>query len=304
MSLLHTNTEYSGKTALISGAAGGIGFALAKEFGSLGMNVVIADIDEAALNEAQETLLSQSINVMACKLDVSEYSQWQDCVTQTLAKFGKLHMVVNNAGVGGMPGKIEQTDNDLWRWVVDVNLMGVLYGTQAATPAIKKHGEGGWIINVASMAGMMGVPYSSAYAATKAAVVSMTESWAVELKPHNIQVSVLCPAFVKTRIHESLRNKQSKYGPTQGRKKFTDEERQKFKKGLNQAAALVESGIAPELLAKRVVEALGTKQQYIFTHPNYRQVTAHREDLINKAFDDAQQSELVKHLIDDDIPML
>jgi len=304
MSLLHTNTEYSGKTALISGAAGGIGFALAKEFGSLGMNVVIADIDEAALNEAQETLRLQDINVMACKLDVSEYSQWQDCVTQTLAKFGKLHMVVNNAGVGGMPGKIEQTDNDLWRWVVDVNLMGVLYGTQAATPAIKKHGEGGWIINVASMAGMMGVPYSSAYAATKAAVVSMTESWAVELKPHNIQVSVLCPAFVKTRIHESLRNKQSKYGPTQGRKKFTDEERQKFKKGLNQAAALVESGIAPELLAKRVVEALGTKQQYIFTHPNYRQVTAYKEALINKAFDDAQQSELVKHLIDDDIPML
>ncbi|MFT6269438.1 MAG: NAD(P)-dependent dehydrogenase (short-subunit alcohol dehydrogenase family) [Alphaproteobacteria bacterium] len=304
MSSSQIPTQYSGKTALISGAAGGIGFALAKEFGSLGMNVVITDIDEAALDEACKTLLAQNINVLACKLDVTEFAQWEQCVAQAVAHFGKLHMVVNNAGVGGVPGKIEQTDHNLWKWVVDVNLMGVLYGTQVATPEIKKHGEGGWIINVASMAGMMGVPYASSYAATKAAVVSMSESWAVELKSHNIHVSVLCPAFVKTRIHESLRNRQDKYSSKETRKEFTPEEKARYKKSARQAAALVESGIEPELLAKRVVEALDSKQQYIFTHPNYKQVTDYRGGLLSNAFEDAQQSELVKHLNDDDTPML
>ncbi|MFT4653921.1 MAG: NAD(P)-dependent dehydrogenase (short-subunit alcohol dehydrogenase family) [Patiriisocius sp.] len=304
MSLSQTPVHYSGKTALISGGAEGIGLALAREFGSLGMNVVIADIDEAELNKAYQALSAENINVLACKLDVTDYSQWEGCVAQTIAKFGKLHMVVNNAGVGGIPGKIERTDHSIWKWVVDVNVMGVLFGTQVATPEIKKHGEGGWIINVASMAGMMGVPYASAYAATKAAVVSMTESWAVELKSHDIHVSALCPAFVKTRIHESTRNKQAKYASNEPRKDFTAEEKARYKKGAARAAAFVESGIAPELLAKRVVEALGTKQQYIFTHPNYKQVAGYRGALLKKAFEDAEQSELVKHLINDDIPML
>jgi NAD(P)-dependent dehydrogenase (short-subunit alcohol dehydrogenase family) len=295
---------YSGKTTLISGAAGGIGFALAKEFGELGMNVVIADIDEAALASAKKQLESLNINVLACKLDVTDFTQWQACVEQTLAAFGKLHMVVNNAGVGGVPGKIEQADHDIWRWVVDVNLMGVVYGAQAAIPEIKRHGEGGWIINVASMAGMMGIPYASSYSATKAAVVSLTESWAVELKSYNIHVSALCPAFVKTRIHESMRNKQDKYKSSKESKEITLADKQRYKKNAGQAAALVESGIAPELLAKRVIEALNSGQMYIFTHPNYKEVAGYRAAMIDKAFDDAQQSELVKHLIDDDIVSL
>ena len=296
------NDNYAGKTTLISGGAGGIGLALAKEFGSLGMNVVIADIDMVALGNAESELKEAGLNVLACQLDVTDYQQWEQCVAAAQKEFGKLHMVVNNAGVGGIPGKIEDTDHATWRWVIDVNLMGVLYGTQAATPAIKAHGEGGWIINVASMAGMMGVPYSSAYAATKAAVVSMTESWAVELKPHNIHVSALCPAFVKTRIHESLRNKQEKYQTAPSKEKAIDKE--KLKKNFNAAAALVESGISTELLAKRVVEALNSGQQYIFSHPNYRQATSYRAALIDGAFGDAQQSELVKHLIDDEIASL
>jgi len=297
-------STYSGKTTLISGAAGGIGFALAKEFGELGMNVVIADIDETALEEAKKQLELLNISVLACKLDVTDYAQWQSCVAQTIATFGKLHMVVNNAGVGGVPGKIEQTDHDIWRWVIDVNLMGVLYGTQAATPEIKRHGEGGWIINVASMAGMMGVPYASSYSATKAAVVSMTESWAVELKPHNIHVAALCPAFVKTRIHESMRNKQDKYKSAKESKEITPADKERYKKSFGQAAALVESGIPAELLAKRVVEALDSGQQYIFTHPNYKEATDYRAALIGKAFNDAEQSDLVKHLIGDEMVSL
>jgi NAD(P)-dependent dehydrogenase (short-subunit alcohol dehydrogenase family) len=290
---------YEGKTALISGAASGIGLALAREFGSLGMNVVMADIEMTALNKACSTLKSEGLNVMPFELDVTEYSQWESCVKTAVSEFGGLHMVVNNAGVGGIPGKIEETNNDTWRWVVDVNLLGVMYGTQAATPAIKASGQGGWIINVASMAGMGGVPYSAAYSATKAAVVSMTESWAVELKRDNIHVSALCPAFVKTRIHESLRTQQDKY-----KTEAIKGDPKRLKEGFGKATALVESGIEAELLAKRVVEALASKQTYIFTHPNYREAVANRSQALDAAFEDAQNSELVKHLINDEIVSL
>lgn len=291
--------EVDGKTAIISGAAGGIGFALAHELGSLGMNIVLADIDQKTLEVATDKLTQQGIKALPCELDVTEYSQWQSVVEQALERFGSVHMLINNAGVGGIPGSIEDTNHDTWKWVVDVNLMGVLYGTQATTPAIKQSGQGGWIINVASMAGMGGVPYSAAYSATKAAVVSMTESWAAELKRHNIHVSVLCPAFVKTRIHQSLRNQQAKYQSAQA---VGDPD--KLKAGYGKVAALVESGIPAELLAKRVVEALSNGQTYLFTHPNYRSVVAERGKALDKGFVDAQDSPLVGHLIDQEIAIL
>ncbi|WJG10306.1 SDR family NAD(P)-dependent oxidoreductase [Aliiglaciecola sp. LCG003] len=291
--------NFKGKTALISGAAGGIGLALAQALGQKGMNIVLADIDTIQLDRAVETLRQQGIRCFASQLDVTEYTQWQAAVEAAVNEFGGLHMLINNAGVGGVSGTIEDTNHDTWRWVVDVNLMGVLYGTQAATPALKQTGEGGWIVNVASMAGMMGVPYSSAYAATKAAVVSMSESWMAELAPHNIHVSVLCPAFVKTRIHESMRNLQDKYKPEQGTM-----DSKKLNLGLNKAAALVESGISTELLANRVLEALESGQHYIFTHPNYRPAVKGRAAALDKAFEDAQNSPLVGHLIDQEIARL
>lgn len=286
--------HYAGKTAIISGAAGGIGFALAEQFGRLGMNIVLADIDKAQLLQAQQQLDSQQIETLACELDVTDYQQWQSVVAQATKRFDKIHMLVNNAGVGGVPGKIEQTNAQIWQWVIDVNLKGVLFGTQAAIPAIKSHAQGGWIINVASMAGMHGVTYSTAYSATKAAVVSMSESWFDELKAHDIHVAALCPAFVKTRIHESARNRQEKYKSDQ-----PVGNPQQLKAGFDKVAALVEAGIPAELLAKRVVEALDNKQKYIFTHPNYRPVISERFAGINAAFDDAQSSKLLAHLNDE-----
>ena len=291
------SNNFMGKTAIISGGAGGIGFALAQELGRKGMNIVIADIDSKQLQHAQQTLLNDNIPVLACQLDVVQFSQWQETVAAAETRFGNIHMLINNAGVGGLPGSIEGTNHDIWRWVLDVNVMGVLYGTQVVTPLLKRHGQGGWIINVASMAGMIGMPYAGAYSASKAAVVSMTESWAVELKRHNIQVSALCPAFVKTRIHESHRNRQEQY-------KSTSEpqiDKAKLKAGFDKAAALVEGGIDPELLARRVVEALESGQTYIFTHPNYRPITVGRSKAIDAAFLDAENSPIVSHLIDDDI---
>lgn len=291
------SNKFSGKTAIISGGAGGIGFALAEEFGQLGMNIVIADIDQKQLAIAEQQLKKANIQVLACSLDVTNFQQWQDTLVAAEQKFGDIHMLVNNAGVGGVPGSIEETKLDTWKWVLDVNVMGVVNGTQAVGPAIKKHGQGGWIINVASMAGMNGVAYAGAYAASKAAVVSMSESWAGELKKHNIAVSALCPAFVKTRIHESLRNLQPEYQnvKSQGATKV------KSKEGINHAAALVEAGIPAAVLSKRVVEALESGQSYIFTHPNYRQGVGYRAHLLDQAFADAEQSPIVGHLKDQPI---
>jgi NAD(P)-dependent dehydrogenase (short-subunit alcohol dehydrogenase family) len=294
------SNEFTGKTAIISGGAGGIGFALAEEFGQLGMKIVIADIDKQQLAKAEKKLQDANIQVLACPLDVTNYQQWQDAVTATEEKFGDIHMLVNNAGVGGMPGSIEDTKIETWKWVMDVNVMGVVNGTQAVGPSMKRHGQGGWIINVASMAGMNGVPYSGAYAASKAAVVSMSESWAIELKKHKIAVSALCPAFVKTRIHESLRNLQPKYEAVkeQGADKI------KSGNGHNKAKALVESGIPASVLAQRVVEALQSGQTYIFTHPNFRAPIAYRSSLLDAALADAENSPVVRHLKDDEIVML
>lgn len=294
------SNEFSGKTAIISGGAGGIGFALAEEFGQLGMNIVIADIDQTQLAEAQRKLQDADVQVLACSLDVTNFQQWQDTVAATQEMFGDIHMLINNAGVGGIPGSIEDTKLETWKWVLDVNVMGVVNGTQAVGPCMKSHGQGGWIINVASMAGMNGVAFSGAYAASKAAVVSMSESWGAELKKHNIAVSALCPAFVKTRIHESLRNLQPEYQAVknQGANKV------KTGSSKNIAKELVESGIPASVLAKRVVEALLSGQRYIFTHPNFRAPIAYRSSLLDAAFADAESSPIVRHLKDDEIKML
>ena len=294
------SNEFTGKTAIISGGAGGIGFALAEEFGQLGMNIVIADIDQAQLAEAKQKLQDANVQVLACPLDVTNYQQWEDTVAAAEAKFGDIHMLVNNAGVGGVPGSIEETKLETWKWVMDVNVMGVVNGTQAVGPSMKRHGQGGWIINVASMAGMNGVPYSGAYAASKAAVVSMSESWAAELKKYKIAVSALCPAFVQTRIHESLRNLQPEYKEV----KEQGSNRKKSANGVNKAKDLVESGIPTSVLAKRVVEALQSGQAYIFTHPNFRAPIAYRSSLLDAAFADAENSPIVSHLKDDEIKML
>ena len=293
------SNSFQGKTAVISGGAGGIGLALAKELGRRGMRIVIGDIEKSQLLAAEQQLEELDIEVLACELDVTDFAQWQRLVEQATERFGKLHMLINNAGVGGIPGSIEKTDHKTWQWVVDVNLMGVVFGTQALTPALKSHGEGGWIINVASMAGMGGVPYSGAYSATKAAVVSLTEGWAVELKSHNIAVSVLCPAFVKTRIHESMRNIQDKY-----KNPALSAPDGKSGSGMFNAGALVEAGIDPTILANRVCEALESGQTYIFTHPNYRQAIQARSAAIDSAFKDAENSPVVKHLIGQPIDIL
>ncbi len=289
--------QFSGKTMVISGGAEGIGFAIARAMGKQGMNVVLGDIDTNQLSIAQTKLENENIKVLTVKMDVTDLAQWQNIADKAIERFGKIHMLVNNAGVGSNPGVIEQTDDKDWRWVLDVNLMGVIYGTQTMVPLMKQHGEQSWLINVASMAGMMGVPKGGAYTATKVAVVGMSESWYAELKPHNIQVSVLCPAFVKTRINLSNRNKPVELKS----EKEKNANKMQPSSTAKHMQKVIDNGLSPDVVGERVVEAVSNKELYIFTHPNYRKVVQKRFKAIDDAFARAELSPLLTSVLDEEI---
>ena len=288
---------FEGRTAVISGGAEGIGLSIAKALGEQKMNIVLADIDEKNLLKSTAELESLGIPVLAALLDVADEMQWKSVAEKAVERFGKVHMVVNNAGVGGDSGPIENQETEGWQWALGVNLMGVVYGAKVMTPLIKDHGEGGWILNVASMAGMGGVPYSGVYTASKAAVVALSESWAAELKDKRIGVSVLCPAFVQTRIYDSERNRPNKYKS----ENYQIENESSFSK---QTKQMVKDGIDVSIVGKRVVEAINHGELYIFTHPNYRQVNQQRFNGIDEAFARSAQSPLLKDIVDQKIDML
>lgn len=278
--------EFRGKTAFITGAASGIGFAMARAFGRAGMNVVVADIEETAMRNAVERLANEQIRAVAVPCDVTERQAVRRAALDAIAAFGKVHVLCNNAGVavGGPLGTVRERD---WDWIIDVNLKGVVFGVETFYPLIRSHGEGGHIVNTASMAGMISPPGLEPYSATKFAVVAMSEGWAAQLAPLNIGVSVLCPGFVRTRIHESGRARQERYGgrgdvdPGVG---STPQE----------AAENVMHGIDPDVVGARVIEAVRADDLYVFTHPMMRAYVEARFQNLLAGFDAADRSEALK----------
>jgi NAD(P)-dependent dehydrogenase (short-subunit alcohol dehydrogenase family) len=271
--------DFKGKTAFVTGGASGIGLSMARAFGRAGMNVVLADIDLEAARTAAERLAGEQIKAAPVHCDVSERGAVRAAALEAVAAFGKVHVVCNNAGVavGGPIGTVRERD---WDWIIDVNLKGVVYGTETFVPLIKSHGEGGHIVNTASMAGLISPPGLEPYCATKYAVVAMSEGWAQQLAPANIGVSVLCPGFVRTRIHESGRARQEKYGGVGDVDPGVGDTRE-------QAAQNVLSGIDPDIVGNRVLEAMANGEIYIFTHPAMRAYVEARFQMIQAAFDAA-----------------
>jgi short-subunit dehydrogenase len=176
--------------------------------------------------------------------------------------------------------------------------MGVVNGAQTIVPLMKQHGEGGWLINVASMAGLGGIPFAGPYSATKAAVVAMSECWYTELQGDNIQVSVLCPGFVKTRINQSHRNRQAHY-KSDSEPVETSAELSAMNEYMQ---SVIAAGLPPETVGERVVEALKAKELYIFTHPNYRAMVQKRFSAIDDAFERSASSALLAGVVDEEIP--
>lgn len=253
-------TDIAGRVAFITGGAGGLGLGMARALANKGAKIMLADRDEAGLVAAKEALSNTNAVVETVICDVTDAAQVKAAADATIAAFGKVHIVINNAGVaiGGQPGEIPLED---WQWIVDVNLMGVVYGVEVFTPLIKAHGEGGHFINTASMAGHFANGGMGPYNATKYAVVGYSEGMKAELEPHNIGVSVLCPGWVKTNIHNTGFDK-----PSGG---MTKEEAQSDPQ-YQGMAAVIGGGLSPDLVGEWVADCVEANRLYIFTHPTFK----------------------------------
>lgn len=281
--------DLAGKTAFITGAASGIGLALGHAFATAGMAVMLADIEAAALDRAIAELRAAGANVQGVLCDVADAASVDRAAAAAFAAFGPVHVVCNNAGVGGGTG-IDAIVPDTWRWVLDVNLMGVVHGVRSFLPHIRAHGQGGHFVNTASMAGLTSGLGFSPYAASKFAVVTMSEGLAQTLAPFGIGVTVLCPGFVRTRIWDSARNRPARYGPPPALAPDSAGARL-----LAQLATQGRDGLDPAVVAAQVLTAIRQNELYVFTHADgeWRTEVAARFDAILAAIDRAAARQAV-----------
>ncbi len=208
--------DFKDKVAVITGGGSGIGRGLAERCAGEGMKVVVADIEEAALREAAISLRSLGAEVLTAPTDVSDYDQVQDLAARTIDRFGGVHLLFNNAGVqAGASTRKPVWENALedWGWLIGVNLMGVVHGIKAFVPAMLKQDTDCHIVNTASMAGLISEKQLVIYATTKAGVISLSEGLYHQLRNagSRIGVSVLCPAFVESRISHAERNRPEQF---------------------------------------------------------------------------------------------
>lgn len=268
--------DLAGKTAFITGGASGIGFAMAEAFLAEGMKVVIADIDEAALAEAQARLKGDNA-VMAVQLDVTDRDQFAAVADRVEAEMGPVHVLCNNAGVyrGGALDAVTYND---WDWIMGVNVGGVINGVQTFVERIERHGEGGHIVNTASMAGILTSPGLGVYNTSKFAVVGLSEALRTDLEPHGIGVSVLCPGMVRTRILESERTRPDDLDVTDADAETAARQHSAM---MNVA---MNTGIDPAEVAALVVDGIKTNALHLFPHPEMKQAALDRMQAVADAF--------------------
>lgn len=253
--------DFNGKTAFVTGAASGLGLAMARAFAARGMNVMLVDLNEDGLAAAAKSLrAAMNVEIDSIVCDVADADAMQRAADKTIERFGKVHVVCNNAGVAlsGEPGTIPLKD---WRWIVDINLMGVVHGVEIFTPLIQSHGEGGHFVNTASMAGHGASPGMSPYNATKFAVVGYSEGLRGELEPHNIGVSCLCPAWVKTNIHNTQQGK-----PSGGR----PQDELDADPAYQNMSQIINSGLDANDVGEWVADSVEADRLHIFTHPDFK----------------------------------
>lgn len=268
--------DLAGRTAVVTGAASGIGLGLARRFAAEGMNVVMADIDEPALVREAELLVRGGNRVLAVGTDVSNASEVERLAAEAKAGFGDVDILCNNAGVGS-PGDPWSGPLTYWQWTIGVNLMGVIHGVRTFLPGMRARGEG-HIVNTASMAGLLPHPLL-AYTATKYAVVGLSESLAAMEASlgTGVGVSLLCPGFVKTNILNSERAWPSRLGTPPSAPPGSDV-------ALEMIRETMESrGMDPADVASLVMEGVRRRSFWILTQPDYLDLIRARGDGIGSA---------------------
>jgi len=265
--------QFEGKVAVVTGAASGIGKSLATAFADVGMKIVLADVEAAALEVAAEELRSTGADVFAVTADVAQAADVDRIGAAAMDVFGALHVACNNAGVSG-GGLSWEIDLETWRWILDVDLWGVIHGVHTFTPLIIASG-GGHIVNTASMAGLTSNPGMGPYNVAKHGVVTLSETLSVELQMTHpeVGVSVLCPGWVRTRINESERNRPDLVGVEEVEE--TDAGLLAMKEVVN---TWIAEGLQPAHVASLVIEAMRENRFYVLTHPEWQGMISDRID--------------------------
>jgi NAD(P)-dependent dehydrogenase (short-subunit alcohol dehydrogenase family) len=272
--------DFEGKVAVVTGAASGIGKALAERCLAEGMHVVMADIQEDALQVAAESLSAGGNNsILPVQVDVSIGEEIDKLLKKTVDEFGAVHLLFNNAGVGGGGNTWEATQRD-WDWVLGVNLWSVIYGVQKFVPQMLKQDTECHIVNTASMAGLMGGTTNACYSVTKFGVVALTENLYQDLLAANakIGVSVLCPGFVNTNIFDSGRNRPDHLSNAEAESQPTPEQAAR----IEMFKEILRTGMQPEDLANIVFDAIRENRLFILTHDSFKPfVTERANNIVN-----------------------
>lgn len=260
------------RVAVITGGAGGIGFALAEAFAARGAKLALADIDEAALAVRARTLEARGNEVLCVRTDVTQRASVAALADAVWARFGAAHVVCNNAGIALAGPLLEATPED-WRLTMDINFWGVVHGVDAFAPRLVAQGRGGHLLNTASMAGLVGMQWLGIYCASKFAVVGLSEALRRELATHGIGVSVLCPMIVETGIVENslrVRGREAPAAPPVAQPP---------------AGAMQGGIVTAEEVARRVVRGIERNELYILTHPEQREFLRRRAARLDAAFE-------------------
>jgi NAD(P)-dependent dehydrogenase (short-subunit alcohol dehydrogenase family) len=273
--------EFQDKVAVVTGAASGIGFALADRFAREGMKVVLADVEADALARAEAELRGRGATVLAVRTDVRQASEVEALAEKTLAAFDAVHVVCNNAGVFIAKASWEHTLAD-WEWVLGVNLWGVIHGVRTFVPIMLRQGTEGHIVNTASQAGLDTGAFIASYEVSKHGVVALSEDLSRELARIGapVKVSVLCPAMVRTNLPDSARNRPRSLANPEGSEPVRAEAK-RVEVGL--IRELETEGIPPARIADHVVAAIRADKFYIFPHSGTKEaIRARMEGILEE----------------------
>jgi len=265
---------FKDRTAVITGGAGGIGMAMATAFAARGANIVLADLDDAALARSVGQLEAGGAHALGVRTDVTVPASVEQLAAQARSRFGGVHIICNNAGIA-LFGEMKDASHRDWVYTMNVDFWGVVHGIEAFVPLLIEQGQGGHIVNTASMAGLVGMRWLGIYSAAKFAVVGTSEALHRELKPHGIGVSVLCPMIVDTQINQNsvrmrpadLRNAGEDFIPPD-------------------PDSMSGGTIPTSEVARRVVRGIERGDLYILTHPEQREILRRRAAKLDAMFEE------------------
>jgi NAD(P)-dependent dehydrogenase (short-subunit alcohol dehydrogenase family) len=262
--------DVAGKVAVVTGGASGIGLGICRRLAAAGVDVVVADIDSEGADAVASDLRESGVRSIGVGVDVASHDSVTALADRAFEEYGGVQILCNNAGVI-VGGEICEATEDDWRWVLSVNLGGVVNGVRVFGPRLISQGQGGHIVNTASVGGFMAGPGLGIYCTSKFAVVGLSDALRAELAPHGIGVSTLCPAAVKTNLIDADRSRPGDFAAAGGSAEFMRE--------------AIEAGMSPDDVGDCVVSGIRNGSDYIMTHVGAREGFASRFDSVLAAFD-------------------